>query len=239
MPPVLFGISAAEHPSSHSLNLDHLAQDIVVPGPCQLGSGVSLQPRGTVLGPPPLKVSTSLLRPQQCLHMTSKQSYGHKHASPYLAAPGSLDQRRALDQQLQTSKLYTFVGWQLEEDQRLANCPRLAMLWLWDVQFCIQVLQQLLGSNLGVLQMPKLRDDLWQAHNLVVIPTLLVINPDRIACSTDLDNLQDTTIAQLLGDTLSVEKVWQVLWVRLDASDKVGLGEIHDVHQAGELLLEL
>ena len=58
-------------------------------------------------------------------------------------------------------------------------------------------------TTLPVLQMPKLRDDLWQAHNLVVIPTLLhssggrrishlgfalpdvlVINPDRIACST-------------------------------------------------------
>ena len=34
---------------------------------------------------------------------------------------------------------------------------------------CLKQLQ----TTLRVLQMSKLRDDLWQAHNLVVIPTLL------------------------------------------------------------------
>mmetsp|Transcript_125892 Transcript_125892/g.228471 ORF Transcript_125892/g.228471 Transcript_125892/m.228471 type:complete len:217 (+) Transcript_125892:3007-3657(+) len=100
------------------------------------------------------------------------------------------------------------------------------------------MLQELLCADFGVIHMLEARDHSRRRNDLVVIPTLLVVDTHWIACTADLNHLQDTAIAELLGDRLAVVLVGLVLRVGLDAPDEVGLCGIHDVHEVRELVFE-
>jgi len=67
----------------------------------------------------------------------------------------------------------------------------------------------------------------------------LVVDADWITCAAHLYNLQDTAISQLLGDSLPVVEVRQIQGIRLDAPDEVRLGGIDNIHETGQLILEL
>mmetsp|Transcript_9537 Transcript_9537/g.20903 ORF Transcript_9537/g.20903 Transcript_9537/m.20903 type:complete len:591 (-) Transcript_9537:776-2548(-) len=156
-----------------------------------------------------------------------------------LPPPVGLDERRALDHELQPGELDPLEGAQLEEDHGLPHGEAGAVLRLRDAQLRVQVLQQLLRPDLRVVEVPEARDYGGLGDDLVVVPALLVIDADRVAGAADLHDLQHAAVAELLRHALPVVEVRQVLRVGLDAPDEVGLRQVHDVHEAGELVLEL
>mmetsp|Transcript_8911 Transcript_8911/g.27708 ORF Transcript_8911/g.27708 Transcript_8911/m.27708 type:complete len:234 (-) Transcript_8911:1721-2422(-) len=156
-----------------------------------------------------------------------------------LAPPVRLDTGGALDQQLQPCELDPLERGQLEEDQRLPDRPGEAVRRLRYVELCGQVLQKLLRTDLAVVYVLQTCHHSWRGNDLVVVPALLVVDADRIPSSAHLDNLQNTTVPQLLRHGLSVISVVLVLRVRLDTPDEVRFRKVHNVHQARELILEL
>mmetsp|Transcript_63283 Transcript_63283/g.102534 ORF Transcript_63283/g.102534 Transcript_63283/m.102534 type:complete len:286 (+) Transcript_63283:1948-2805(+) len=171
--------------------------------------------------------------------MAGEETNGLIHLTTDLAPPGGLNERGAFHEELQAGELDALVGRQLEENQGLAHGPRVSVLGLGDVKFSVQVLQQLLGPDLCIVQVLEPRKHLRGANDLVVIPALLVVDANRVSSSADLDNLQNSSVAQLLRHALAVVQVGQVRRIWLDAADEVGLGQVHDIHEACKLVLEL
>mmetsp|Transcript_66995 Transcript_66995/g.193585 ORF Transcript_66995/g.193585 Transcript_66995/m.193585 type:complete len:1210 (-) Transcript_66995:420-4049(-) len=186
-----------------------------------------------------LQIHARLLQPEQRLHVARADLDRLVHAHLDLPPPASLDERGALDEQLQPSELQSLEGRQLEEDHGLSHCPRCAMRRLRDAQLLVEVVQQLLGAYLRLVDVLEARHNLRRAQHLVVVPTLLVIDTHRVACSAHLHDLEHTAVPQLLRDRLAIVPVRLVLRVGLDAPDKVGLRQVDNVHQARQLLLEL
>mmetsp|Transcript_51451 Transcript_51451/g.123871 ORF Transcript_51451/g.123871 Transcript_51451/m.123871 type:complete len:478 (-) Transcript_51451:949-2382(-) len=101
------------------------------------------------------------------------------------------------------------------------------------------MLQELLGPELAVVDVLQTLDLLWGRDDLVIVPALLVVDPHWVSSSADLNNLQHTSISQLFGHSLSVIPIRLVLRIGLDAPDEVWLCEVDNVHETGELVLEL
>mmetsp|Transcript_66770 Transcript_66770/g.105642 ORF Transcript_66770/g.105642 Transcript_66770/m.105642 type:complete len:400 (-) Transcript_66770:1345-2544(-) len=163
------------------------------------------------------------------------------HVSLDLASPLSLKNCCALDQEVQTCKLHAFVSNLLEEDQGFAHCPcvLVAMLPSRNIQLGVQVFHKLLRASFLIVNMLERFDNLGLRNDFVIIPALLMVDTHGIACTTHLDDLQDTTIPQLLCYPFSIVDVRLVLGVGLDAPDKVWVCFVNDLHERAELGLEL
>mmetsp|Transcript_66996 Transcript_66996/g.193595 ORF Transcript_66996/g.193595 Transcript_66996/m.193595 type:complete len:668 (-) Transcript_66996:420-2423(-) len=113
------------------------------------------------------------------------------------------------------------------------------MKGLRDAQLCGQVVQKLLRPQLEIVDVLEAGDRLRGGDDAVVVPTLLVVDAHGVSGSAHLHNLQHAAVAQLLGDALAIVAIRLVLRVRLDAPNKVRLGQVDDVHETRQLVLEL
>mmetsp|Transcript_145626 Transcript_145626/g.256748 ORF Transcript_145626/g.256748 Transcript_145626/m.256748 type:complete len:294 (+) Transcript_145626:2475-3356(+) len=185
------------------------------------------------------EIHASLLAPQDGLRVPYEKHDGLVHVPPDLPSPMSLDQGNALDEHLQAGKFQSLVCCLLEKHHALAYSPRRpTMLVWWNVQLRVKMLKQFLHSKFRIVQMLQARDNGEGGKDLVIIPALLMVDADRIASTTDLNHLQDASIAELLHDRLPVVLVRCIQRVGLDAPDEVWLGRVHDVHEGRQLLFE-
>mmetsp|Transcript_15145 Transcript_15145/g.38443 ORF Transcript_15145/g.38443 Transcript_15145/m.38443 type:complete len:233 (-) Transcript_15145:2293-2991(-) len=195
VPPVLLGMSPACDALAPGLDLHDLLVDGAVLPLRQTPPDVGLDLRCCDKLPPPLQIQAGLLQTEDRLDVPREQPDRLVHLHLRLSAPARLDQRGALDEELQPCALKALVGRQFEEDHRLTNRPAQAMHWLRDAQLLSEVVQQLLCSQLQVVNMLQAGDHLRAAQDLVVIPALLVVDTHGVACSADLHNLQDAAVA--------------------------------------------
>mmetsp|Transcript_91712 Transcript_91712/g.296753 ORF Transcript_91712/g.296753 Transcript_91712/m.296753 type:complete len:268 (+) Transcript_91712:2835-3638(+) len=239
VPPVLLGRAPANDAAPPRLDADGAPACHAVELPRCYPPRERLQLHRGLFAPALLEVHAGLLGAQERLDVARKEADGLVHVPPDLAPPIRLDEGGALDQQLEPCKLDPFEGRQLEEDQGLADCPGQAVLGLGDVELRGQVLKQLLRPDLAVVQVLEAGNRGRRGDDLVVVPTLLMVDANGVAGAAHLNHLQNTPIPQLLRHGLPVVTVRLVLRVWLDATDEMWLGEVHNVHEARELILEL
>jgi len=98
------------------------------------------------------EVAPGVLQAEQGLDVVGEEADRLVHLHLDLPPPVGLDERRALDDELQTGELDALVGAQLEEDHALPDGPGGAVLRLRDAQLRGQVLEQLLRPELRVVQ---------------------------------------------------------------------------------------
>mmetsp|Transcript_111714 Transcript_111714/g.266512 ORF Transcript_111714/g.266512 Transcript_111714/m.266512 type:complete len:270 (-) Transcript_111714:494-1303(-) len=228
----LLGILPTSQTFSPRLDSNHLLEQRPIPLARKKLAAKALDPCRSAFFPLLHEVALRLLAPKDGLQVPSEEANSLVLVHLHMPSPSGLNLCGALHHQLQASELDALEGGKLEEDHRLSHGPRLAVLWLWEVQLLVQVVQELLGANFRILQVPELGDHLLRPNDLVVVPAVLVVHAHRVAGSAHLNHLQHAAIAQLLRDALAVKEVRHVLWIRLDTSDEVGLSQVHNIHQA-------